>query len=63
MFVLFLINVIICRIHNLNEGWKFKYQDRWLSTDIPSTIHLDLLKYNLIEDPYIGIEIIYINRY
>ena len=40
---------------SLNDGWKFKYRDQWYPADVPSTIHLDLLKNNLIDDPYIGI--------
>lgn len=39
---------------NLNANWKFQMTGNktWYNADIPSTVHLDLLKNNLIPDPY-----------
>lgn len=37
----------------INSGWIFQYNNKWYEADVPSTIHLDLLKHNLIPDPYL----------
>ena len=40
----------------LSENWKFKNtkDTLWLQTTVPGTVHTDLLKNNLIEDPFSG---------
>ncbi|KAM3146346.1 hypothetical protein pb186bvf_001691 [Paramecium bursaria] len=58
MIVLFLIYATKCRILSLNDGWKFNYKDQWYPADVPSTIHLDLLKNNLIQDPYVDVNLL-----
>ncbi len=39
-------------IVNLNSDWKFNYNDTWHASTVPSCIHSDLFKNNLIEEPY-----------
>lgn len=40
----------------LDKNWKFSRAgtDRWYSADVPGTVHTDLMKNNLIPDPFVG---------
>ena len=39
---------------NLSEGWQFKREgsDKVFSAEVPGCVHLDLLKHNMIPDPF-----------
>ena len=41
---------------NLNKGWKLEYSDKnkWIDAVVPGNVHLDLLRNNLIPDPFFG---------
>ena len=43
-------------ISELSENWKFKNvkDTLWLQATVPGTVHTDLLKNNLIKDPFLG---------
>jgi len=36
----------------LNDHWKFQINGQWMTASVPGTIHTDLLKNKLIEDPF-----------
>ena len=37
---------------SLNKNWQFKFKDKWYNTEVPNSIHTDLLNNKLIEDPF-----------
>lgn len=37
---------------SLNSDWQFKYNGKWFATEVPNSIHTDLLNNKLIEDPF-----------
>lgn len=42
----------ICK--ELNSDWSFRQvdNDRWLEAEVPGCVHTDLIRHNLIEDPF-----------
>ncbi|HKR04201.1 MAG TPA: glycoside hydrolase family 2 protein, partial [Bacteroidia bacterium] len=37
---------------SLHQNWQFKYKNNWYKTEVPNSIHTDLLNNRLIEDPF-----------
>ncbi|MEP7168826.1 MAG: sugar-binding domain-containing protein, partial [Bacteroidota bacterium] len=37
---------------SLNQHWQFQYKNKWYKTEVPNSIHTDLLNNKLIEDPF-----------
>ena len=37
---------------SLNQNWQFQYKDKWYNTEVPNSIHADLLNNKLIDDPF-----------
>ncbi|MEO5569729.1 MAG: glycoside hydrolase family 2 TIM barrel-domain containing protein [Bacteroidia bacterium] len=37
---------------SLNKNWQFKYKNKWYNTEVPNSIHTDLLNNKLIDDPF-----------
>ncbi|MFI5220164.1 MAG: glycoside hydrolase family 2 protein [Bacteroidia bacterium] len=55
LLFLFLVEVSFSQTtvnFSLNQNWSFKYKDQWYSTAVPNSIHTDLLKHQLIEEPF-----------
>jgi beta-mannosidase len=59
LFVLFGIVFFSCdnkkpakEIIFFNEAWEFVYDDKNFTANVPGCIHLDLMKHNIIEDPF-----------
>lgn len=57
-FVLF-FSIVSCKNSQINRRielseWKFTYEDKEYSAQIPGCIHTDLLNNQLIEDPFFG---------
>jgi beta-mannosidase len=56
--VFFIFVAFVCRAQlltqSINNGWKFYYthKSKWYAAQVPGTIHTDLLKNKLIDDPY-----------
>ncbi|MGE4513228.1 MAG: glycoside hydrolase family 2 protein [Chryseobacterium sp.] len=54
VFIQFLMNAQSSE-RNLSSGkWQFKKakETKWMSAEVPGTVHLDLMKNNVIPDPY-----------
>ncbi|WP_374459076.1 glycoside hydrolase family 2 protein [Chryseobacterium taeanense] len=54
VFIQFLMNAQSSERNLSSEKWQFKNakETKWMSAAVPGTVHLDLMKNNVIPDPY-----------
>ncbi len=51
-FFLFSFHLSAQSVQNLNRNWEFFYRNAWHKTDVPFSVHTDLLNHHFIPDPF-----------